>query len=486
MSDPGFVGPTYEAPSITQDDQLTLNWYPQTDPQKNPGTKALGVPGDRGVTALYPTPGLLLKTSLAYGEVRGLYTPTGGNTMLAVSGATVYSINSAFAATSVGTLSSISGQVSITDNGVSAYLVDGANRYTYNLTTGAFATIADGAFTGGDKCGIVDSFIYYNRPNTSQWGCTNVLSTVSGASNFASMVGSPNNIISIFETSREIFVLGEKYSEWWANVGTFPFPFQVNPGASTQHGCLAKYSLARLGESFAFLAKDDRGIGIVVKMEGYSPQRISNFAVEDAIAKYATVSDAIAYSYQQAGHEFYVLIFPSADVTWIYDLASGMWHKRGWMDTKGVVHRHRSNCCAVFQGQVIVGDWQNGKLYQFSQTNYTDDGIAIRCVRRATHLTSDLKRVFYNSLQLQFQPGVGLDGVTVGTDPQAMLRWSDDGGSTWSNEHWVSLGKMGQYKNRALWRRLGQARDRIFEVAVTDPVYRVLVSAELDASPGAH
>jgi hypothetical protein len=63
-----------------------------------------------------------------------------------------------------------------------------------------------------------------------------------------------------------------------------------------------------------------------------------------------------------------------------------------------------------------------------------------------------------------------------------MLRWSNDGGSTWSNEHWVSVGQQGKYKNRAIWRRLGQARDRVFEVVVTDPVKMVIVSANLKAS----
>lgn len=489
MSDPGFVGPSYVAASGTQDTQETINWYCEVDSTKNPGAKQMGFAPERGVIALYPTPGLLLKsTTLNAGEVRGLYTITGGGTMMAVATNQLYTVNSAFVATAVGTLSSAAGQVSMIDNGASVYVVDGANRYTYNITSGAFATIAasDGAFTGGDKCGIVDDFIFYNDPASREWGCTNALSTVSGGSNFASIIGSPNNIVTLFNANREVMLLGETYSEWNINVGTFPFPFQVIPGTSMQEGCLAKYSPARLGGSFAFLAKNDRGQCIVDLMVGYTPKRISNYAMESAMANYATVSDAIGMSYQQAGHEFYILTFPTADVTWVYDLTSDMWHKRAWMDNNGVLHRHRANCCALFQGQVIVGDWQNGNLYQFSQGTYTDNGQPIKSLRRAKHTTADLKRIFFNSLQLQFQPGVGAPGSALGSNPQAALRWSDDGGFTWSNEHWQSLGKIGAYKNRALWRQLGQARDRIFEVSITDPVYRVLVSAEMDATAGAH
>jgi hypothetical protein len=104
---------------------------------------------------------------------------------------------------------------------------------------------------------------------------------------------------------------------------------------------------------------------------------------------------------------------------------------------------------------------------------------------------ADFQRQYFDELQIQFQPGVGLTGITtplnnevVGADPQAMLRWSNDGGSTWSSEHWTSIGLIGKYKNRAIWRRLGQARDRVFEVVVSDPINAVIISANLKATAG--
>ena len=130
-----------------------------------------------------------------------------------------------------------------------------------------------------------------------------------------------------------------------------------------------------------------------------------------------------------------------------------------------------------------MGDYQNGKIYELSLDQYTDDGQTIRRVRRAPHLVEDFQRQYFDELQIQFQPGVGLS-TGQGENPKAMLRWSNDGGSTWSKEYWVSIGKMGKYQNRAIWRRLGMARDRIFEVAVTDPVKAGIVSANLKASLG--
>jgi hypothetical protein len=174
---------------------------------------------------------------------------------------------------------------------------------------------------------------------------------------------------------------------------------------------------------------------------------------------------------------------------------------------------------------VLVGDYSNGSIYELDKLNYTDNGQNVRRLRRAPHLVADLQRQYFDELQIQFQPGVGTTGLTVGlttniylnspyiiypdatftiapfetyiigiqaavnnntttTYPQAMLRWSNDGGSTWSKEYWVTIGQLGKYKNRAIWRRLGMARDRVFEVSITDPVNAVIVSANLKATAG--
>ena len=179
---------------------------------------------------------------------------------------------------------------------------------------------------------------------------------------------------------------------------------------------------------------------------------------------------------------------------------------------------------------VLVGDYANGKIYMLDRTNFTDDGQTIRRLRRAPHLVTDFQRQYFDELQIQFQPGVGTTGLsqsTIATDtgnsvylgtpyiitssgalsipidgiyilgyanqaiipatttnPQAMLRWSNDGGSTWSREYWVSIGQLGKYRNRAIWRRLGTARDRIYEVSISDPVNAVIVSANLKSTAG--
>jgi hypothetical protein len=340
----------------------------------------------------------------------------------------------------------------------------------------------DGAFTGANVVDIVDNYFVYNHPSSQQWAASGLLSPITQPLSFSSKDGAPDNLVSLIVDHREVYLLGENSSEVWVDTGSVPFAFQRIPGTSTQHGIAAAFSVSRVGNSFAYVSKNIRGQAQIVMMNGYIPQRISTHAVENTLTG-QTISDAIAWTYQLEGHEVYVVSFPTIDLTWAYDFTTSMWHKWLYVDNTNTYHRHRGNCCALFQGNVLVGDYANGIIYKLDRNNYTDNGQLIKRVRRAPHLVTDLQRQYFDELQIQFQPGVGLS-TGQGNDPQAMLKWSDDGGSTWSSERWTTIGLTGEYKNRAIWRRLGQSRDRVFEVTVTDPIKAVIISANLKASEG--
>ena len=542
MADFGFVGDAYQAQSIYQNDQELINWYLEFDQRKDEG--------ERGYKTLYPTPGLVLKQTFPTSIARGFGLLPSLTQFIAVYGNTAYLVNSDFSYTTLGTLTTSSGPVSITTNGVASYLVDGPNRYAYiyspaqffqigqatgvaaivgstltitavtsgqfgigqvingtgvtassiitqfgtgsggvgtytlSQTTVSFAgnitSSSDGPVTGGVRCDIVDNFIVYNQSGTTQWAATNALSTVSTQQSLGSKFGSSDNLVAVYVQSRYVYLLGQLTSEVWIDTGEFPFPFQIIPGSNMMHGCASASSITRLGEFLAFVSADDRGRNIIVQMSGYQPKRISTHAIEAALAG-QVVSDSIGFTYQIEGHEFAVFIFPTADLTYVYDLSNEMWHKWLSVDSYNVYHRHRANCAIQFNGQTLVGDYQNGNLYALSTNVYTDNGNVIRRMRRCPHLTKDLQRVFYEEFQIQFQPGVGL-ATGQGSNPQAMIQWSDDGGSTWSTEHWKPIGLLGEYKNRTIIRRMGYARDRIYQVVVTDPIDAVIVSANIKTS----
>ena len=488
MPDFGFVGASYTTRSIYQDDQECINFYPEIDPTKQPG--------ERGIVALYPTPGLVTEISFPnQAEVRGMRALSGLEYAVAVCGDRVYRIEQNLTFTQVGTLTTSSGPVSITDNvmttqGLTAYIVDGVNRYYYVVGTNTFVTLpsTDGPWQGADICDTVDNYIIYNQPGTQNWSSTDLGSPLSTQAWFGSKDGSPDSLVSLIVDHRQVYLLGEVTTEVWIDVGTqivglLTFPFQRVSGTSSQNGIGARFSIARFAETFMFLSRDTLGTATIGMMKGYEYQRVSTHAVENSLIG-VNVENARAWSFQQEGHEFYVITFPDIDLTWVYDLATQQWFKWLWWDAPiAEYHRHRGQNCIAFANKNLVGDYENGKIYSLDFDTYTDAGNPIRRLRRAPHITTDLQRQYFEEFQIQFQPGVGLN-TGLGENPQAMLRWSNDGGSTWSNEHWTSIGRQGNYTNRAIWRRLGWSRDRIFEVAITDPIKAVVVSANLKASAG--
>jgi hypothetical protein len=282
-------------------------------------------------------------------------------------------------------------------------------------------------------------------------------------------------------------VFGTDSVEVWYDSGATDFPLQRIQGAFNEIGCVSAFSVAKLDNGLFWLGTDARGQGIVYRANGYTGVRVSTHAIEYAIAQYGNISDAIAYTYQQEGHAFYVLTFPSGNATWVYDVSTQVWHERAGFDN-GEFMRHRSNCQCNFGGNILVGDFENGNIYRFDLDVYADNGGIQKWLRSWRALPTgqnNLKRTAHHSLQLDCETGVGLnDGQ--GSDPQVMLRWSDDGGHTWSNEHWSPIGKIGAYGHRTFWRRLGMTlklRDRVYELSGTDPNKIAIMGAELILSP---
>jgi hypothetical protein len=431
---------------------------------------------------LYGTPGLTRLAETTAEAGRGLYVAAGR--LFAVVGATLYEIGSDGTATARGTLSpaSGSGRVSMADNGTVLVVVDGTYGYQFTLATNAFAQITDPDWPEATHVAFHDGYFVLNKSGTGQFVITDLYGTGVDPLDFATAEGAPDDTVALLVDHRELWLFGEETTEVWFNSGAADFPFARLDGAFIEQGCAAPFSPAKMDNAVYWLSKDRAGHGHVMRAQGYQPQIVSTRAVEHAIQGYSTISDASAYTYQQEGHSFYVLTFPTADRTWVYDAATQLWHERSYWSSGE--HRHRGECYAFAFGRHLVLDYSNGRIYELDLDAYTDDGETLRALRRTQHQSAEGRRLFWATLQVEMESGVGLSSGQ-GSDPQAMLRWSDDGGRTWSSEHWRSMGRLGEYRTRAIWRRLGQSRDRVYELVITDPVKRVIVDAwaDVEAQP---
>lgn len=499
MAQFGFVGSAYRAANPYQDDQRLINWYVEMDGNVN-NPQQPGVMGAEAKTALglLGVPGLAALNTAYSGQARGAWVLPGNTQALFVVGSTLIlatvttaatsTTNAVLTFTTIGSLSTSTGPVKIRDNGAGkiAVLVDGPFLYVYNVTTQVMTQSTDTAFLGSNTVAEIDGWFIFNKPGTQVFYTSpvywNGVAPFDGTY-FALKDDAPDNLVAVIENNRQLWLIGEATTEPWYNAGGTNFPFARLEGAMMQIGCAAAQSVARTGPSLIWLARSERGENSVIMTTGYQYTSISNPALSYAMTQYKVISDAIGYVYSEEGHEFYVLIFPTADKTWVYDLTSGQWHERASFDpVGGNFHRQRLNCLVNFAGMHVGGDFTNGRVYQQSRSYYVDDQYPLVALRRAPHVwdKNDRDRVMHLRLQIEFFPGSGI-ATGQGSDPQAMLRWSNDGGQSFGNEHWTSIGKTGQTLARAMWRRLGSSRDRVYEVRISDPVRRDVCGASLQA-----
>ena len=505
-----ILGSTYVARSVNAADARMVNLFPEIVPEAG-----------KEPAFLNRAPGLKLLNTIGNGPVRGLWAfSSSDSTAFVVSGTQLYKINTSYVATLIGTVAG-TGPVSMADNGTQLFIAANGPSYIYNNTTNAFGQITDPDFPGAVTVCYLDGYFVFNEPNSQKLWITQLLDGTSiDPLDFASTEGSPDGLVAVASNFREVWAFGTNSIEVWYDSGATDFPLQRIQGAFNELGCAAPYSVAKMDNGLFWLGRDRRGQGIVYRANGYTGVRISTHAVEWQIQQYADLSDAIAYTYQQDGHSFYVLVFPSANTTWVYDAATQAWHERAGF-TDGNFTRHRSNCQMAFNNKIVVGDFENGNIYSFDLNDFSDNGSIQKWLRTWRALPTgqnNLRRTTQHMMQLDCESGVGLNGLVVnetiylqtesddylitesgdyliadqqaiatqGADPQVMLRWSDDGGHTWSNEHWASMGKIGQYYKRVIWRRLGMTtklRDRVYEVSGTDPVKIAIMGAELILSP---
>jgi hypothetical protein len=356
---------------------------------------------------------------------------------------------------------------------------------TVSLNVAPFGQVIDPGFLGAQRIAFIEGWLIFNKPNSRVFFTTGPTpyQQIFPGSFFSLKDSSSDNLITLHENNRELWLIGERTSEVWYNAGGVNFPFQRIPGVGPQVGCAAVHSITRIGTELAWLAHNEQGQNIVAVTDQYSYARISTHAIEHALSSYPVIGDCISYGYEEEGHAFLMMTLPQADRTWCFDLTAGVWHQRAsFQASTGQFHRHRSNAFMDFGDVRLVGDYQTGNVHRMSRDYYTDNGAPLICIRRTPHLWSkaNRERIFFAQLQIEFTPGVGLQ-TGQGSDPQLMLRWSDDGGFTWSNQHWKTIGKAGQTKNRAIFRQLGRARDRVWEASFSDPVPRDIIGATLYA-----
>lgn len=436
---------------------------------------------DKTKVAIYGTPGLVAQYNIGavssplrafQGTQTGLYVVI-GNEFSSVDGVD----GGQFA---IGILTGTnSGNCSIGTSPTQVVIVDGNAGYVYSIGSGAFNPIASFPAIGAQTVTFVAGFFVAEQPGTQQFWVSNSFDgTTWNALAFSSASAYSDTLVAVDNLLGNLVLFSQQHMEFWQDQGLSPEPFAPILSAQNEYGLAAIFSRAHIDQTIIFLAQTRTGTVQFVQIQNaYNPVVISDPDIDFIINGFSSVSDAVALTYQQDTHKFYQVTFPTANQSFLYDCSTKIW-SRVKTGSPSAPFRHWGNLSAYFAGETLISDYATNQIYTMSQSAYTDNGQVIVREIITRHILSQFNRIRVSLLYLDMETGVGLQ-TGQGFNPQIMLQYSKDNGRTWSAERWVSLGLVGQYLSRVIWRRFGSTRDATWKIRMTDPVKFVITEGAI-------
>nr|WP_299942240.1 packaged DNA stabilization protein [uncultured Microbulbifer sp.] len=366
--------------------------------------------GSKSPAVLHGCPGL--EELIGIGKlVRGLFTRPSSGELYVVIDRGLYRITEHFSTDSLGTIGG-SGRVGMADNGQQLCIAAGKSGYIYTEADG-LKEIEDESFPGASTVTALDGYFIFSNPNSGQRGQFFISSVLDGevydATDFATAESYPDDLMRVFADHSQLLLFGSETIEIWFNSGNASFPFTRAQGSVIEQGLGATWTVAKLDETVAWLDNE----GSVRMLQGTTPVRISTHAVEYAISK-GDWSKAVAWSYTEEGHQFYVLTVPPGRVrkfsgyereepgipsTHVYDAATQLWHERSTY-AKGY---WRAGFYAKAFGKHVVAAIDSGRVYEMSLSYYRDANKPIISEIQFPQVQSDGKRFIVHSLQLDME-----------------------------------------------------------------------------------
>ncbi|MFA5875261.1 MAG: packaged DNA stabilization protein [Candidatus Margulisiibacteriota bacterium] len=435
-----------------------------------------------GQNIIVGTPGSTLRFTLPNSPVRGCFSDTTDSYWVA--GNSVYKVDSAFNITHLGDINTYNGFVQFASSGIDLMFVDFQDGWAIKLATGVLTQITAGSFPSVPSSVAFTKGYFVVTQVTSQTFYISQeldIATTWNALDFATAEGNPDNTAGVIVYQDELVFPGYRSVEVWYFNGNPDFPFQRNSNVVIDHGCTAPRSISRLADSVYWLGGDNLGKGIVWRLNGYAPERISTHEIEQQIAKLSYINDAIGMAYMQEGHIFYILQFPSANLTLCFDAITGTWHRRSYCDpTTGDFNFWKASCICFNGNANLIGDIQSGNVYSLDLDTHTDNGDPIVRQYTTTINSSAQQKIQYGMFGINLEPGVGIVDTPA---PKIGLQFSNNG-HTWSNIRYNSFGAIGDYDQTVNFYRLGMARNRAFRLTTSDPVKFVLLGFVMDFDLG--
>jgi hypothetical protein len=383
-----------------------------------------------------------------------------------------------------------------------AILTAGA-LWIYDVSAGTVSEVVDADLVDLADIAYLNDYLIGIEAGSGRlvWALTDW--TAWDALDFSTAEESPDTAVWLLVTNERLLVGGRATIEEFVPTGEEALPFQAIGASQIPEGVIGR-DAALVADGTPFFLSNRR---MIMRLQG-GAVRISTNEIEEALraltdAEAATVE---AKSWVERGHTFVAYDIPGYG-TAVYDCQSQLWHRRRtygetYWRPRSIVQAFGRNyvqgrvtdtigpippaeiwlawddgaAMAWDDGTPIAWDEQTaeipaGGLFELTPNAIMDGPLPM--VREwDTVIAVGSGRPPIDDYTLRGKVGVGLDGIGQGTDPQLMLKWSDDRGNTWSGERRLSLGRIGEHGIMPTARRMGRARApyRIVRHALSDPV----------------
>lgn len=385
----------------------------------------------------------------------------GGN-LYVVSGGDVYQVTKGKTATLIGSIGTNSQPVAMETNGTQV-AIKKSDGTAYIATSSSVVQITDISFPSSvSSLTYIDGYFIFSETNTNKFYWSSLLDgTTYDATDFASAAERPDNLRRVIAFNSGVWCICDGSYEVFYNSGDSNNLFQQIPGAvNTTLGSAAEHAVVEDDNRIFFLGNDK----IIYAATGYSAERISTYGIEQIIEEMSTISDTRFSVYEQFGHKFLVCTFPTGKRTLVYDMSTGLWCERSGVNNTRWLVDYTFN----FAGKAMGLSYSTGHIYEFDQNTYTDNNATLQRILHVPVIHDAGNRMIHDAIRLDVDSGLGL--VTgQGSDPQVVMTYSDDGGNTYSTQRWQSVGMVGDYSKRSIWRRNGESRQRLYKFLYTEP-----------------
>ncbi len=293
----------------------------------------------------------------------------------------------------------------------------------------------------------------------------------------------PDNIRGILVSNEQLYLFGLETGEVWQNTGNASFPFERIDGATFNIGIISSWSPIELNGRVYFLGTNSEGQISAYVMDGYTPVRLSTYALESAWNDGLAPTNAYSYGYVEEGHVFWV--FHIGSQCWGYDTTTRAWHQRnaflaGSFTIYPTYYHTFVAESSAGAGKHITGGTLDGKLYESSVNFYDDAGTDIKWQRTLPYMYEGGKRMYFGRNTLSVQTGT----VPSGAAPNITRSYSDNRGQTFTGSQTASLGVHDNFSIRVFWPLGGSSVERLWRYEGTGQYKVAIVECDMDVEAG--